>query len=192
MTDEERFNDDVERAVATLREGGLILYPTDTVWGIGADATNAEAVAKIYRLKQREDSKSMLALVDSIDSLHKWISRVPPEALRLIEESERPMTVIYDSPQGVAQNLRAADGSLGIRVTSEAYSRELCRRLGHPVVSTSANISGQPAPALFREIASGIIEGVDYTATFRRDDETRRAPSGIVKVTDDGRVTIIR
>lgn len=192
MTDEELFNDDVDRAVETLRSGGVILYPTDTVWGIGADATNPEAVAAIYRLKRREDSKSMLALVDSLDNLRQWVAEIPSGALKLIEESESPLTVIYDSPTGIAPNLLASDGSLGLRITNEEYSSEICRRLGRPVVSTSANVSGNPAPALFHEIREEIIAGVDYAARFRRDDMSRRRPSGIVKVTNDGKITVIR
>lgn len=188
----ERFNAEVEKAVDALRRGGIILYPTDTVWGIGCDATDPEAVARIYALKRREDSKSMLALVDSVDSLYSWLENVPETALQLIDVAVDPLTIIYDSPRGVAPNLKAPDGSLGIRVTSDPFSRALCRRLRRPIVSTSANISGQKAPALYREIAGEIIAGVDHVADWRRDDSRRSKPSGIIKVTDRGVLTIIR
>lgn len=185
-------DDDLREALDTLRKGGVILYPTDTVWGIGADATNPEAVARIYELKQRADSKSMLALVDSVDSLYRWLENVPETALQLIDVAVEPLTIIYDSPRGVARNLLAEDGSLGIRVTGEDFSRELCRRLRRPLVSTSANISGRPAAPFFAQIEPEILEGVDYVVKYRRDDNTPRRPSGIIKVTDREVISIIR
>lgn len=188
----EYSDDDIREALATLRKGGIILYPTDTVWGIGADATNPEAVARIYQLKQRADSKSMLALLDSVDSLYRWLENVPETAIQLIEVAVEPLTIIYDSPRGVAPALLAEDGSLGIRITGEAFSRELCRRLGRPLVSTSANISGRPAPAFFNLIEPEVREGVDYVVRYRRDDTSPRRPSGIIKVTDREVINIIR
>ncbi|MDE6329705.1 MAG: threonylcarbamoyl-AMP synthase [Muribaculaceae bacterium] len=192
MESKEFFLEDVKAAADAVRRGGIILYPTDTVWGIGCDATNPDAVAAIYRLKQREDSKSMLALVDSVDALYRWLKNVPDTALMLLDVAVDPLTIIYDSPIGVAENLTAPDGSLGIRVTSDPFCRALCRAARVPIVSTSANISGLPAPAVFSEIAPEIVEGVDYVARFRRSDNQRRRPSGIIKVCDNGTLTIIR
>ena len=174
---------DIVRAVEVLRAGGVILYPTDTVWGIGCDATNAEAVNRIYRIKKREDSKAMLVLVGD----------EPSATLRGCEaEGERPTTIIYKYAGEVAQNLRAADGTLGVRVTKEEFSRELCRRLGKPIVSTSANISGQPTAKKFSEIDANIREAVDYVCLYRRDDEEDKLPSRIIKLNEDGTVTVIR
>lgn len=192
VSSETEFLKDVEAAVETLKEGGIILYPTDTVWGIGADATNPEAVAKIYRLKRRSDSKSMLVLLNSREALARWLVNVPAEALNIIDKQKRPTTIIFDSPKGLAENLLAEDGSLGIRITSDDYSMELCRRLGKPVVSTSANLSGETAPAIFKEIRKEILEGVDYVACCRRDDTDKKSPSGIIKVSDKGDITVIR
>ncbi|MDE5842439.1 MAG: threonylcarbamoyl-AMP synthase [Muribaculaceae bacterium] len=190
---ESRYNpEDLAEAVKTVREGGIILYPTDTVWGIGCDATNPAAVERIYKLKRRADSKSMLALTDSVGSLYRWLKNVPETALMLIDAAVDPLTIIYDSPSGIAGNLLAPDGSLGIRITCESFSEALCRRARIPVVSTSANISGQKTPALFREISEEIINGVDYVVKFRRNDSSRHKPSGIIKVTDDETLTIIR
>lgn len=183
---------EVDNALNILHQGGIILYPTDTIWGIGCDATNAEAVARIYRLKNREDSKSMLVLLDSVDSLYKWLDNVPQTAISLIDAAENPLTIIYDSPRGVAANLKANDGSLGIRITSECFSRELCRHLGRPLVSTSANISGYPAAPLFKDISAEIVRGVDYVINYRRNDTNSRKPSGIIKVSDDETFKIIR
>lgn len=186
------FDKEVQMAVGVLRRGGLILYPTDTIWGIGADATIPQAIEQIYRLKRRSDSKSMLALLADEYDLYKWLANVPEKAIEYVRGSTKPLTIIYDSPRGIAHNLLADDGSLGIRITLEKFSAAICSRLGHPIVSTSANISGQPAPAIFRDISEEIIDGVDYTPFYRRDDETPRQPSGIIKLTDDGKVTVIR
>lgn len=186
------IEEDLSKAIETLQEGGLILYPTDTIWGIGADATNPKAVARIYALKKRNDSKSMLALLDSFESLGNWVKSIPDSAAAKIREADTPLTVIYDSPVGFADNLLAEDGSIGIRITAEKYSRELCRRFGKPIVSTSANISGRPAPAIFSQIEDEIIDGVDYTAEYRRDDNCKNSPSGIIKISGNGQITIIR
>lgn len=175
-----------------MREGGIILYPTDTVWGIGCDATNAEAVKKIYELKRRAESKSMLVLVDGEGMLDRIVTDVPEVAWQLIEAAVEPLTIIYDHPHGVAPNLLASDGSLGIRITHEDYSRELCRRLRRPIVSTSANISGMKGAANFSEIADGIKDGVDYVAEYRREDKGTPRPSNIIKVSDGGLIKVIR
>ncbi|MDE5877966.1 MAG: threonylcarbamoyl-AMP synthase [Muribaculaceae bacterium] len=184
--------DDLQQAVAVMQRGGIILYPTDTVWGIGCDATNPEAVEKIFRLKKRAEAKSMLVLVESEAALERTVANVPDVAWQLIEAAVHPITIIYDKGVGVAPALLAKDGSLGVRITSEPFSAALCRRLRRPVVSTSANVSGQPAPALFRQIAPEIIEGVDYVVRFRRNDNTAPSPSNIIKLSDSGVVKVIR
>ena len=185
-------SDDMAAALEVLKKGGIILYPTDTVWGIGCDATNAEAVKKIYELKQRTDSKSMLALVGSAGELQQTVETVPEAALMLIDAAVNPLTIIYDHPRGLAANLLAEDGSAGIRITGEVFSSTLCRRLRRPLVSTSANISGDKTPRTFSEISKEIIEGVDYVVKYRRDDNTRHTASNIIKVSDSGVIKIIR
>ena len=186
------FEQDIKNALDTLRKGGIIVYPTDTIWGIGCDATNPEAVKKIYDLKRRAESKSMLALVDSEAALERCVDDVPEVAWELIEAAVRPLTIIYDHPHGVAPNLLAEDGSLGIRITGEDFSRELCRRLRRPLVSTSANISGEKAPASYKDISPEILEGVDYVAEYRRDEDIKAVASNIIKVSDGGLFKIIR
>lgn len=193
QTDIERYDrEDMARAVETLKEGGIILYPTDTVWGIGCDATNAEAVKRIYGLKQRDDAKSMLVLVGSEGELQRTVHNVPDAAWMLIEAAVNPLTIIYDRPRGLTPNLLADDGSAGIRITSELFSRTLCQRLRHPLVSTSANVSGRKTPATFAEIDPEIITGVDYVVRYRRDDNRRRKASNIIKVSDSDVVKVIR
>lgn len=184
--------DDMSRAVETLKKGGIILYPTDTVWGIGCDATDEEAVRRIYGLKKREDSKSMLVLVGSYGDLEKTVEEIPEAAWMLMDAAVKPLTIIYDHPRGIACNLLADDGSLGIRVTDELFSRELCRRLRRPIVSTSANVSGKKTPRSFSEIDKDIIEGVDYAVFYRRDDNSKGKSSDIIKVSDNGVIKVIR
>ncbi len=186
------LNKDIDAAVRVLDEGGVILYPTDTVWGIGCDACNPAAVEKVYRIKNRPDSKALITLVGSVGDLERWVEIVPPVAVDMISGSERPVTVVFDKGRGLAPNLLAADGSVGLRVTSEAYSRALCDRLGRPVVSTSANVSGDPSPAFYAEISPEILSLVDYVACYRRDDIVPRQPSQVVKISSDGTVKILR
>ncbi len=186
------LNKDIDAAVRVLDEGGVILYPTDTVWGIGCDACNPAAVEKVYRIKNRPDSKALISLVGSVDDLRRWVESVPPAAVDMISWSERPVTVVFDKGRGLAPNLLAADGSVGFRVTSEAYSHALCGRLGRPVVSTSANVSGFPSPAFYAEISPEILSLVDYVACYRRDDTVPRQPSQVVKISSDGTVKILR
>ncbi|MDE5674214.1 MAG: threonylcarbamoyl-AMP synthase [Muribaculaceae bacterium] len=186
------LEEDIRQAVECLKKGGIILYPTDTVWGIGCDATNPDAVKKIYDLKRRAESKSMLVLVESDGALERIVDDIPEVAWELIDAAVNPLTVIYDHPKHVAPELLAPDGSLGIRITSEKYSNELCRRLRRPLVSTSANISGDKAARVYGEISEQIINGVDYVATYRRDDNSPAAPSNIIKVSGGGLIKIIR
>lgn len=186
------YQDDIDQATEVMRRGGIILYPTDTVWGIGCDATNAEAVAKIFALKQRAEAKSMLVLVDDIPALERIIKTVPEVAYDIVELSDSPITIIYDEAMGVAPALIAEDGSLGVRVTREAFSSALCRAMRRPIVSTSANVSGDPSPAVFAGISQAIIDGVDYVVRYRQSDNTRSKPSQIIKLGVDGQVKIIR
>jgi len=190
--------EDLQEALRVLRSGGIIVYPTDTVWGIGCDATNAEAVKRIYQLKQREDSKSMLVLLDSPAKLPYYIADIPDAAWTLLEATEdqssitKPLTIIYPNARNLAPNLIAEDGSIGIRITSEPFSKALCEQLRHPIVSTSANISGEPTPCLFRDINGVILDFADYCCLFRRDDDTPHEPSSIIKINTDGSFKIIR
>ncbi|MBQ2171494.1 MAG: threonylcarbamoyl-AMP synthase [Paludibacteraceae bacterium] len=191
--------DDIAQALETLRQGGIIVYPTDTVWGIGCDATNAEAVQRIYRLKQREDSKSMLVLLDAPGKLQGYVQEVPEIAWDLLQATDhdedapqRQLTIIYPGAKNLAENLVAEDGSIGIRITSEPFSQALCQRLKRPIVSTSANISGQPAARFYDEIDEAILTGADYVCRFRRDDQTPHEPSSIIKLGQDGTFQIIR
>ena len=209
---ERRYDkDDLGEALRVLRSGGIIVYPTDTVWGIGCDATNEEAVKRIYALKQREDSKSMLVLLDSPAKLDYYVD-VPEAAEMLIDATlnggmsatkslngdaslngvAKPMTIIYPNARHLAPNLIAEDGSIGIRITSEPFSQALCAQLKRPLVSTSANLSGHPTAHFFHEIEEAILNGADYVCQFRRDDETPHEPSSIIKINTDGSFKIIR
>ena len=186
------FEEDIAKAVKTLKSGGIILYPTDTIWGIGCDATNDEAVKRLFDIKQRPAAKSMLMLIDDADRLYDYITDVPEMAITLCEVSEKPITIIYDNATGVSPLLIADDGSVGIRITSEHFSKELCRRLGRPLVSTSANLSGEPTSGIFAEIPDEIIDSVDYVAEYRRGENSAPAPSSIVKLHSDNTFKIIR
>ncbi len=184
--------DEAKKAVEVMRKGGVILYPTDTVWGIGCDATNPEAVKRVYEIKRRTDSKALLLLVDSADRLARYVGNVPAVAWDLIELTDKPLTIIYDGARNLAPNLIAEDGSVGIRVTSELFSKELCYRFQKAVVSTSANISGEPTPANFSEISQEIIDAVDYVVNYKQLDMGRPKASSIIKLGADGTVAIVR
>ncbi len=186
------FREDIKRACEVMQKGGVILYPTDTIWGIGCDATNEEAVRRVYDIKKRADSKAMLVLVDSDVKVDFYVTDVPPVAWDLIELSTKPMTIIYDGARNLAPNLIAEDGSIGIRVTREEFSKQLCFRFRKAVVSTSANISGEPSPGCFAEISEEIKQAVDYIVGYRQTDTNRPAPSSIVKLGSGGQVKIIR
>ena len=179
-------------AIEVLRQGGLILYPTDTVWGIGCDATNEEAVKRIYEIKKRVDDKAMLLLVDSPDRIVRYVSKIPAVAWDLIELTTKPLTIIYDGARNLAPNLVAEDGSVGIRVTSEMFSKELCYRFQKAVVSTSANISGEATPNNFSEINPEIIAAVDYVVGYKQLEKGKAKSSSIIKLTENGTITIIR
>ena len=187
---------DIKNAVEVLRRGGVILYPTDTVWGIGCDATNAEAVKRVYEIKQRDDSKALICLVDSDARLQRYVRNVPDVAWQLIdslkEGDARPTTLILDGAVNLASNLIADDGSIGIRITQEPFSKELCYRFQKALVSTSANISGQPAAQNYRDIAPELLEAVDYVCWTRRQEHEPHQPSSIIRLRQSGEVEIIR
>lgn len=186
------FEEDIKNALAALRKGGVILYPTDTVWGLGCDAADNEAVERLFEIKKRSASKSMLVLVDSEGMLDRYVDEIPEVAWQLVEAAVNPLTIVYDRPHGVSPRLLAPDGSLGIRITGERYSRELVKRLRHPLVSTSANISGEKTPLHFCDIPEEVKESVDYIAEWRRDDLSDATPSNIIKVSAGGVVKVIR
>ncbi|HOI26640.1 MAG TPA: L-threonylcarbamoyladenylate synthase [Paludibacteraceae bacterium] len=186
------LEEDLKNAVKVLKEGGVILYPTDTIWGLGCDATNEKAVKKTFEIKKREDSKSMLVLTDSAAKVERLVNDVPAIAWDLIDLSDKPLTIIYSNAKNMAPNLIAADGSVGIRVTKEEFSKKLCEKFRSPIVSTSANISGQPSPANFQEISEEIKNAVDYIVSFRQDDKSKAKPSSIIQLEAGGVVKIIR
>ena len=193
MTREE----DIKKAVEVLRKGGVILYPTDTVWGIGCDATNAEAVKRVYEIKQRDDSKALICLVDSDARMQRYFRNVPDVAWQLIDSLKeatdaKPTTLILDGAINLAPNLIAEDGSLGIRITNEPFSKELCFRFQKAIVSTSANISGEPAAQNYCDIDPRILEAVDYVCWSRRQEHKPHTPSSIIKLKENGEVEIIR
>ena len=186
------MEDDLKEAINILKSGGVILYPTDTIWGIGCDATNEAAVAKVYAIKQRAESKAMLVLLDDASRLERYVDDVPEVAYNLIEVADKPLTIIYDSGRNLAHNLLADDGSIGIRITHEAFSARLCRGLRRPIVSTSANISGHPSPATFDQISDEIKNAVDYVVKYRQDDLTPSMPSSVIKLGNDSTIKILR
>ena len=188
----ETIREEIKKACEVLQKGGVILYPTDTVWGIGCDATNEEAVKRVYEIKRRADSKAMLVLVDSDVKVDFYVNDVPEVAWDLIQYATKPLTVIYDNARNLAPNLIGEDGSVGIRVTSEEFSKQLCFRFRKAIVSTSANVSGQPAPASFSEIQDEIKQAVDYIVGYRQDEPAGAKPSSILKLGKGGVIKIIR
>ena len=191
-TTQKEIAEDIRTAAQTLRQGGLILYPTDTIWGIGCDAANEEAVRRIFQLKQREDSKAMICLVDSANRMQRYLRQVPEVAWDLVEYADKPLTLILDGAVNLAPSLIAEDGSIGLRVTRENISHELCYRFERAIVSTSANISGEPSPVCFDEITDDIKQGVDYIMRSRQNDLSKSKPSQIIKLSLDGQIKIIR
>ena len=175
-----------------MREGGVILYPTDTIWGIGCDATNEDAVRRVYEIKQRQDSKAMLVLVDSSVKVDFYVRDVPEVAWDLIDLADKPLTIIYSGARNLAANLLAEDGSVGIRVTNEDFSKRLCQQFRKAIVSTSANISGQPSPKNFSEISEEVKSAVDYIVGYRQEEMSNPKPSSIIKLDKGGVIKIIR
>lgn len=184
--------DDIKKAVEVMKNGGVILYPTDTVWGIGCDATNAEAVAKVYKIKKRDDSKALICLVDSDARLQHYVRNTPEVAWNVMELATKPTTVIFDNAVNLAPNLIAEDGSIAMRITNEEFSKELCYRFQKPIVSTSANISGEPAAENYCDISEELINAVDYVCFSRRQEHKPHTPSSIIKIKNNGEIDIIR
>jgi L-threonylcarbamoyladenylate synthase len=185
------MNEDISASVEVLKKGGVILYPTDTIWGLGCDATNNNAVKRIFEIKQRADEKSMLLLLDNAEKLTQYVD-VPDIAWQLIEVADKPLTIVYPGAVNIAQNLLAEDGSVGIRITEDEFCRKLIRAFGKPIVSTSANISGKSWPAIFKDIEKDITEAVDYVVRHRQNDNKPGKPSGIIKLGKNGEVKVIR
>lgn len=186
------WRDDIRQAVEVMNRGGVILYPTDTIWGIGCDATSEEAVRKVYEIKRRSDAKALITLIDSEAKLQFYVPDVPDVAWDLIELSEKPLTIIYDHARYLAPNLLAEDGSAGIRLTREEFSRNLCMRMKRAIVSTSANVSGEPSPRSFSDISPDVLQAVDYVCTSRREESTNPPASSIIKLGAGGLIKVIR
>lgn len=186
------WQEDIRNAVEVMNRGGVILYPTDTIWGLGCDATNPGAVQKIYDIKHREDSKALITLVDSDAKVQFYVRDVPAVAWDIVDLSTKPTTIIYDEARNLAPNLIAEDGSVGIRITAEPFSKQLCFRMRRAIVSTSANISGQPSPRTFKDIPQEILDAVDYVCTSRRNERNAPSASAIIKIGTGGLVEIIR
>ncbi len=184
--------EDLQRALEVLRQGGVILYPTDTVWGIGCDATNAEAVRRIYEIKRREEQKAMLVLLDNVSRLEAYVDEVPDMAWDLVELAVKPLTIIYPEAKNLADNLIGEDKSIGIRITREKFSAALCGQLRKPLVSTSANISGEKSPGTFGEISEEVKNAVDYVVKYRQEETGGATPSSIIKLGKGNMVSVIR
>ena len=186
------MHNDIKKAVEIMRKGGVILYPTDTIWGLGCDATNPKAVERIFHIKQRAESKAMLVLMGSEAELERYVDNVPEVAYNLIEVADKPLTIIYDKAHGLAQNLLAEDGSVGIRIPKDMFCKQLCQQMRKPIVSTSANVSGSSSPCNFAEIDDAIKNAVDYVVEYSQGDTTSNNPSSVIKLSSNGVIKIIR
>ena len=182
----------IKSAVDVLKKGGTILYPTDTIWGLGCDATNAEAVAKIYEIKKRAESKSLVTLVNDMDMIGRYIKEIPQIAIELLEVNDAPMTIIYPGAIGLAKNVVAEDGTVGIRIPNNEFCKQLIFRLHRPIVSTSANISGEPSPQSFEEISEEIKNSVDLIVDKSMEEASTHKASQIIKISLNGEITVIR
>lgn len=187
----EEIEDDLKQALEVLKKGGIILYPTDTIWGMGCDATDSKAVNRLFELKRRPSSKAMISLVSSVEDLSKWLHILPDCAIEEIRSTDRPLTIIYDKPKGVSNMLESDDGSCAFRIPQLQFTKDLCSRLGHPLVSTSANFSGDSSPLSFNDINQSVVHGVDYVCKFGRDLKGSM-PSKIIKISNNGEKIIIR
>lgn len=192
MKDNTHYEQELANALETLKSGGTLLYPTDTIWGLGCDATNPKAVEKIFKLKNREESKSLIVLLDDEANLHKYVDNLPEITFDLLRNLDKPTTIIYSNAKNLAWNTVANDGTIGIRVTRDPFCRDLVKRFGKPIVSTSANISGDPSPIVFREISKQLITYVDYTVDLYHDQINSSKPSTIIRLFENGEFIIIR
>lgn len=186
------FEEDINNSLKTLKEGGVILYPTDTVWGLGCDPTNSSAVEKIFRIKARSDSKSLIILVDGESMLQRYVTEIPETAFNLIEVSDSPLTIIYPKAKNLASSVCGEDGSVGIRICRDKFCNELIRRFRKPIVSTSANISEEPSPSDFTEISPTIVSASDYIVRYRQEDRRKHQNSPVIKIEQNGVIKIIR
>ena len=186
------YGNDIRNALKVLREGGVILYPTDTIWGLGCDATNAIAVRKIFEIKQRDDGKSVIILVNSVSMLERYVVSPPEVALQMAELSQKPLTIVYDRGRSLAEGVASADGSVGVRICSDPFCDELITSFRKPIVSTSANISGTDAPAFFDEISEDVIKAADYVCLYKQYDRSRFSASSVIKVSANGAIKILR
>lgn len=186
------MEEDIKNAVETMKKGGIILYPTDTIWGIGCDATNEKAVSRIYEIKKRAENKAMLVLIDEMDKIERYVDDVPEMAYTLNEVSEKPITIIYDNARNLAKNLLGENDSVGIRVSREIFSKQLCAKFGKPIVSTSANISGEAPAPTFNAISDEIKQSVDYIVKYRQNDETEHTASSVIKLSAGNVIKILR
>jgi L-threonylcarbamoyladenylate synthase len=186
------FEEDIKESINVLRQGGIVLYPTDTIWGLGCDPTNESAVSKIYKIKSREENKSLIILVDGLTMLERYVVDIPEIVYELIEVSDTPLTIIYSKGKNLAKGVCSDDGSIGIRVCSDEFCRELITRFRKPLVSTSANFSGKPSASNFSEVEQGLCEKVDYIVNYRQDDRSKSSSSPVIKINSDGTIKIIR
>jgi L-threonylcarbamoyladenylate synthase len=186
------FDEDIKDSLITLRNGGIILYPTDTIWGIGCDATNLSAIDKIFRIKSRDRNKSLIILVNGEQMLERYISDIPEIASELTSVSDSPLTIIYPNGKNLAAGVCSDDGSVGIRICRDEFCAELISRFRKPIVSTSANFSGNPAPKNFGEIEMAVIETVDFVVRYRQDDRRKQSASPVIKIEENGTFRIIR
>lgn len=186
------FEEDIKLCINVLRNGGTILYPTDTIWGIGCDATNESVVRRIFEIKQRTDSKSLILLVDSASRISAYVEKIPKIAFDLIKISDKPLTIIYPAARNLAKSVLAADGSVGFRIPKDDFCQKLCTVFGKPIVSTSANISEEKSPGYFAEISENIKQSVDYIVQFRQNDRMQSVPSSIIKISKNSEFQIIR
>jgi L-threonylcarbamoyladenylate synthase len=184
--------DDIRRARHVLAEGGIILYPTDTIWGLGCDATNVEAVKKLFAIKKRKAEKNFILLLDNESKLLSYVKEVPEQAWTLIEFSEKPLTIIYDMAKNLPKEIIASDGSIAIRVTKDDFCKDLIGAFRKPIVSTSANVSETPAPSSFHEIDEQIIKAVDFVVSWRQNEEIEAVPSRIIRLNSGGQIQFIR
>jgi L-threonylcarbamoyladenylate synthase len=192
MKENSQYEQELWRAVEILRSGGIILYPTDTIWGIGCDATNFKAVENVYKLKHRVESKSLIVLLDDETKLPEFVEKVPDISFDLINSLNKPTTIIYSHAKNLASNVIAADGSIAIRVTKDPFCRDLIKLFGKPIVSTSANISGDPSPVIYRDVPEDILNGVDYIVNFYHERMNSPKPSTIIRLFENGEFIIIR
>ena len=191
-TGQTEYGDDLKTSLNTLRAGGVVLFPTDTIWGLGCDATNPDAVSGIFRIKNREDSKSLIILVNGYGMLERFVENIPDVAVNILEVADKPLTIIYPQGKHLAPGICAEDGSVGIRICMDPFCNELITRFRKPVVSTSANISGTASPSSFREIDEKIIRSADFVVRYRQNETKKNPPSSIIKVDNDGTIKIIR